>query len=68
MVDNTRNISKLYPPKYKDIERKFEEEFMLSELETKKKKLAEIRELHKPLDHNEIEKHAKYVKGKLKEI
>ena len=68
MVENTRNITKLHPPKYRDIEKRFEEEFTMTELEMKKKKLAEIRELHKPLDHNEIEKHAKLAERKFKEL
>lgn len=68
MIENTRNITKLHPPKYKDIVKKFEEEYLVSELELKKKKLAEIREMHKPIDRDEIEKHARFVDRKLKEI
>lgn len=58
MFENTKSITKLYPPKYIEIEKRFEEEVVMSELEQKKKKLAEIRELHKPLEHSDIIRHA----------
>ena len=45
------------PPRYVEMEKKFEEEHIFPDLEQKKKKLAEIREMHRPIDHNEIVKH-----------
>jgi hypothetical protein len=46
------------PPKYLEIQKKFEDEVVFTELESKKRKLAQIRELHKPLDHNDMVEHA----------
>ena len=61
MVSNTRSITKMYPPKYKEIEKKFEEEYIVADLEEKKRRLSQIREMHRPIEHNDIVKHAKYV-------
>ena len=59
MIENTKQISQRYPPRYVDIEKKYQSEYVVKELEDKKRKLSEIRELHKPIDHEEIVKHKK---------
>lgn len=62
MQENTRKVfKKSSPPKYMEIEKRFEEEFVMQDLEEKKKRLQMIRDLHKPLNHKDLTKHSKKV-------
>lgn len=51
MIENTKKIEK---PKFRTIEHNFEEKVLMPNLEQKKKALATIRELHKPIRLDEI--------------
>ncbi|CDW82041.1 UNKNOWN [Stylonychia lemnae] len=45
--------------RYEEMQKRFEQEILIPDLEEKKKKLQEIRELKKPIDFKEINKHSK---------
>ena len=51
---------------YKEIERQFKEQVDVEDLETKKKRLQLIRDMHRPLDHQELSQHAMKVQELLK--
>ena len=51
-------------PKYKELEKRFNEDMLLDDLESKKQKLKLIRELYKPLDPNDF----KQQQAKLSEV
>ena len=55
-------VSKLdKKPLYRDIENKFKRGFVIPELEERKKKLAEIRDFHKPIGNDDIQEHKEKV-------
>ena len=54
-------------PMYKEIERQFKEQVDVEDLETKKKRLQLIRDMHRPLDHQELSQHAMKVQELLKQ-
>lgn len=56
MIENTKKIEK---PRYRTIEKKYEEKVLMPTLENKKKMLASIRDLHKPIRLDEIQEHKK---------
>ena len=51
-------------PKYKELEKRFNEDMLIDDLESKKQKLKLIRELYKPLDPNDFKQH----QAKLSEV
>ena len=62
MIDNTKKIfSANRTPKYIELEKRFEEEIVLPDLEEKKKQLQQLRELYKPINKKELESHSKKV-------
>jgi hypothetical protein len=48
MKEQTKELTEKYPPKYLEIEKRFQNEYVLKDLQEKKKKLCEIRDFHKP--------------------
>ena len=55
-------------PLYKQLKRRYNEEVELPALERKKQQLREIRELHKPLNHEEFLEHEKHLEVQREEI
>jgi hypothetical protein len=58
MIENTRKIE---APRYKEIEKSYETNVLMPTLEQKKKALASIRDLHKPIRMNYIMEHKKKI-------
>ena len=56
MVENTKKIEK---PKFRDIQKNYQSKVLMPTLEQKKKRLASIRDLHKPISLDEIMEHKK---------
>lgn len=62
MVRSTKEVfggKRKSPLKYVELERKFQEEVLMPELEEQKKKLQLIRDFHKPIDRRDIDKHSR---------
>jgi hypothetical protein len=69
LQEHARNVLRTHKkgsPRYKELERKFNEQVELEDLETKKKRLSVIREMYKPIDHKELDQHAMKVAETLK--
>lgn len=58
MIENTKKIER---PKFKDIQEKYHEKVLMPTLEQKKKALASIRDLHKPIRLDEIQEHKRRI-------
>ena len=62
MLEHAKKVLGVYKkeggPKYKLIEKRYNEGEEVGDLETKKRKLQLIRDLHKPLDHKELYEHS----------
>lgn len=56
MIENTKKIEK---PRFRTIQHNYEEKVLMPNLDQKKKALASIRELHKPIRLDEINEHKK---------
>ena len=56
---HARNSSYQPRPQYKSLEDRYQEKVLLPELERRKEELAKKRLIFKPLNHEEMEEHAK---------
>lgn len=65
MIEETRKINR--NPSYKQIEQKFKLEYEDSEIEKRKLHLKSLRDLHKPINHDELLEHSKKMEELTKE-